>query len=274
MNIRGKVITNPDEKKKVILKHFEDRMRKRQTVGEMKEIMQINDELFQERLKEATSTKSKPFYMVELEKVLKSLKNGKSKDPNNYICELFKEGAIGKDLKLSILMMMNKMKTEVTVPECLRKANITILHKKNSKLDLNNWRGIFVCSVLRTILMKLVHERTYDVVASNMTDSQIGARKGKSVRNHLFILNSILSDVLSSKNKDPVDLNIMDFKQMFDTEELPTVLNAFYESGVKNDMLAIVNEANKTVNFAVKTPNGMTKTSTIHNKVLQSTGVK
>ena len=79
---------------------------------------------------------------------------GKSKDPNNYICELFKEGAIGQDLKLSILMMMNKMKTEVTVPDCLRRANITILHKKNSKLDLNNWRVIFVCSVLRTILMK------------------------------------------------------------------------------------------------------------------------
>ena len=111
---------------------------------------------------------------------------------------MFKEGVIGTDLKLSLLMMMNKMKDEVTVPECLRRANITILHKKKSKLDLNNLRGIFVCSVMRTILMKLVHERTYDIVSSNMTDSHIGARKGKRVRNHLFVLNSILSDVLSS----------------------------------------------------------------------------
>ena len=127
-------------------------------------------------------------------------------------------------------MMMNKMKDKVIVPECLRRANITILHKKKSKLDLNKWRGIFVCSVLRTILMKLVHERTYDIVSSNMTYSQIGTRKGKSVRNHLFVLNSILSDVLISKKQESVDLNIMDFKQMFDAEELPTVLNAFYES--------------------------------------------
>ena len=127
-------------------------------------------------------------------------------------------------------MMMNKMKDKVIVPECLRRANITILHKKKSKLDLNKWRGIFVCSVLRTILMKLVHERTYDIVSSNMTDSQIGTRKGKSVRNHLFVLNSFLSDILSSKKQEPVNLNIMDFKQMFDAEELPTVLNAFYES--------------------------------------------
>ena len=82
--------------------------------------------------------------MEELDKVLKSLKNGKSKDPDQYICEMFKEGVIGTDLKLSLLMMMNKMKDEVTVPECLRRANITILHKKKSKLDLNNLRGIFV----------------------------------------------------------------------------------------------------------------------------------
>ena len=61
----------------------------------------------------------------------------------------------------------------------------------------------------------------------------------------------------------------MDFKQMFDTEGPSSVPNAFYESGVNNDMLALVNEANKTVNLAVKTPNGLTQTSTIHNKVLK-----
>ena len=44
---------------------------------------------------------------------------------------------------------------------------------------------------------------------------------------NLFILNSIISDVMSSKNKEPIDINIMDFKQMSVAEELPTVLNAF-----------------------------------------------
>ena len=135
---------------------------------------------------------------------------------------------------------MNRIKKDIVVPECLRKANITILHKKGSKLDLNNWRGIFVCSVIRTILMKLIYERTYATVTSNMTDAQIGARKNKSVRNHLFILNSIISDVLSSNKKKPIDLNIMDFRQMFDAEELPTVLNAFYDAGVKDDLFAVL----------------------------------
>ena len=127
--------------------------------------------------------------MTELEKVLKSHKSGKSKDFNGLICELFKEGVAGKDLKQSLLMMFNQMKHELVIPECLRTAHVTILHNKKFRLDLNNWRGIFVCSVLRTVFMKLIYERTYYKVDRSMTDSQVGARKKKSVRNHLFILN-------------------------------------------------------------------------------------
>ena len=94
-------------------------------------------------------------------------------------------------------------------------------------------------------------------------------RKNKSVRNHLFILNSIISDVKSSKTKKPIDLSIMDFRQMFDAEQLQTVLNAYYEAGVVDDMFALVNEANETVQFAVKTPTGLTKTAEIRNKIMQ-----
>ena len=85
-----------------------------------------------------------------------------------------------------------------------------------------------------------------------VSDSQIGARRNKSLRNHLFILNSIISDVMSSKNKESIDLNIMDFKQMFDAEELPQVLNAFHEAGVNDDLFSNINEANKVVKFAPK----------------------
>ena len=155
------------------------------------------------------------------------------------------------------------------IPDDLKMANITIIHKKSNKVELNNWRGIFVTSVVRGILMKLIYERTYKVIDENMTDSQIGARKNRSVRNHLFVLNSIMNNVMSSKKKEAIDLNILDFQQMFDTEELPSVLNAFYDSGVKNDMLGLIHEANKSVNFAMKTPHGLTESKTIKNKVMQ-----
>ena len=155
------------------------------------------------------------------------------------------------------------------IPECLKTANITILHKKNSKLDLNNWRGVFVTSVVRGVLMKMIYERTYETIDKSMSDAQIGARKGKSVRNHLFVLNSIMKDVSSSKKKEPIDINVTDFKQMFDAEELPQVINAFYESGIQSDLLALLCEANRNVKFAVKTPSGKTESRSIYNKIMQ-----
>ena len=268
-NIKGKVITNPDEKKKITLNHFRHRMRKRPRKQEVKDILYDQEQLFEVRLKHAKENKSDDFHGGELEKVLKNLKGGKSKDPDGFICELFQSDIIGSDLRKSLLVMFNKMKSQISVPECLRMANITILHKKKCRLDLNNWRGIFVCSILRTILMKLIHHRIYEKVNESMTDSQIGARKNKGVRNHLFILNSIISDVMSSKKKSPIDLNIMDFKQMFDSEELEICMNSLYDANIKDDMFALIFEANKTINFAVKTPNGITKSETIENKVLQ-----
>ena len=117
--------------------------------------------------------------------------------------------------------------------------------------------------------MKLIYERTYNIIEKNMTDAQIGARKNKGVRNHLFVLNAIICDVMSSKKKESIDINIMDFKQMFNTEELQGVLNAFYDSGVKNDILGLLNEANQNVNFAVKTTHGKTESRCIMNKVMQ-----
>ena len=200
-DIKGRVITNPSERKQVTLDHFNHRMRKRPVNDDVKDIVELKYDIFEDMLKETQNNKSPPFNMKDLDIVLKSLKKGKSKDPDSYICELFKEGVIGKDLKESILIMMNKIKKTLQIPDCLKVANITILHKKKCKLDLNNWRGIFVSSVLRTILMKLVHDWTYETVNVNMTDGQIGARKQKSVRNHLFVLNSVISDVMSSIKK-------------------------------------------------------------------------
>ena len=268
-NIENKVITNPDEKKVVILEHFKHRMRERPVKQEVKDIIHVKKELFEKRLKLDKGVRSPVYTLNELENTLNNLKSGKSRHPEHLITDVFKEDAMGDNLKLSLLIIMNKMKEEIIIPDCVRTANITMLHKKKDKLDLKNWRGIFVSSVIRTILMKLIHERAYEKVAPNMTDSQIGAVRKKSVRNHIFILNSIISDVLSSHKKAPIDLNIMDFSQMFDSEDLSICLNALYEAGVTDDTFALIYEANKTNNIAVKTPNGLTLQSIIRNKIMQ-----
>ena len=133
---------------------------------------------------------------------MKDLKTGKCKDTDNYIFELFKDGVVGTDLRKSLIPLFNRMKNAIKIPECLRISNITILHKKYDKLELNDWRGIFLTSVLRALLMKLI-----------------------------YVLKSVLNDVMKKKKKT-VNINVLDFKQMFDAEEVPHFLNSMYEAGI------------------------------------------
>ena len=95
-----------------------------------------------------------------------------------------------------------------------------------------------------------------------MSDSNVGARRGKNIRNHIFVANGILMDALSSKSKS-VDIQILDYKQCVDAMWLEKTLNDIYEGGIIDDNLALLYEANKNLKVAIKTPHGLTQRSEI-----------
>ena len=95
--------------------------------------------------------------------------------------------------------------------------NIVSIYKgKGEKQDLKNDRGIFIVNIFRALIMKLVYKDKYEVVDESMSDSNVGGRKKKSIRNHIFILNGIINEALKNKNA-PVDIVIVDYKQCFDS---------------------------------------------------------
>ena len=91
----------------------------------------------------------------------------------------------------------------------MRKTDIATIYKgKGEKCNLENDRGIFLVTIFRSILMRLIYGDKYNIIDSNMSDSQVGGRKGKNVRNHIWIMNGIICDVLSNKRKTPIDIQI------------------------------------------------------------------
>ena len=162
------------------------------------------------------------------------------------------------------------MKIENYYPDFMRKADVTTIYKgKGSRTDLNNDRGVFVVSVFRSLLMKLIYKDIYKIIDKSMGDSQIGSRKNMNIRNHIWVLNSIICDVNSSKNKTPIDILIYDYKQCFDSLWLEECLNDMYEGGFRNDELNLLYSANNIVKVAVRTPVGKTSTEDIYNAVIQ-----
>ena len=66
---------------------------------------------------------------TDLDRVLKSLKNNKTQDPNGMVNELFKIGCIGEDLKVALLELFNGIKTNQVIPDFMCLSNITTIYK-------------------------------------------------------------------------------------------------------------------------------------------------
>ena len=101
-------------------------MRNRKVKDEVGDLIKTEEIVFNKRVKEAKQNLSLPFSMTELNKVLKNLTTGKCKDPDNFICDLFKDEVIGSDLRKSILLLVNNMKSQIKIPSDLKSSNITI----------------------------------------------------------------------------------------------------------------------------------------------------
>ena len=116
--------------------------------------------------------------------------------------------------------------------------------------------------------MRLIYNDKYPEVDRNMSDGQMGGRKGKGCRNNIFIINGIIHDVITN-NKKPIMLQIYDYKQMFDSMNLKLAIIDIYKTGLKDENLTLIYEANKEIFMAVNTQNGQTHRQVIENSVLQ-----
>ena len=104
---------------------------------------------------------------------------------------------------------------------------------------------------------------------SNMSDSNIGGRKNKSCIYHIWVLNGIIHDQLSSIKNPPIVIQQYDYIQMFDGMKLDEALSDLYSSGIEDDTVHLLYEANKKVEVQVKTPFGLTEEVELEEVVLQ-----
>lgn len=265
----GNLVTDPGCIKNLYLDCYTDRLRYRDIAPGLENLRDLKEELWERRSELLEEVKSDDWSMEELEKVLGSLKINKSRDPHGLINELFKPSVAGTDLKCALLKLMNGIKKENKVPDFMKTANITTIYKnKGEKTDLSNDRGVFVLSCFRTILDKLIYFDSYETIDSAMSDSNVGARKGRNIRNHLFIINGVMNSVKQGE-AEPVDIQLYDIKQCFDSMWPAETMNDLYEVSPKNDKLSILSKSNRNVKIAVNTPFGLTKRKTLKSLEMQ-----
>ena len=201
LNQVNKLVNTPREIKATLFQEYKERLRIRKIRPDFKEQKYLDKELIKLKVEKARLNKSEPFKLNELEQALNDLNQGRTRDPEGLCAMLFQNKVIGDSLKDSLLLMLNLIKQEGKVPHFMNVTTVTTIPKPGSKYLLTNERGIFKVSILRTILLRLLYNRNYSMVNANMSDSNIGARKGKSCRNHIWVLNGINHEHHTSKKK-------------------------------------------------------------------------
>ena len=244
------------------------RLENRKMKDEFQEIFTLKTQLWNERLQLAKTRIFRKWTISDIDKVIKTLKKNQTTDPNGLINEIFMEKTMGLDLKKGLLNLMNGIKENMQFPEQILFANISSIFKqKGSRFELNSERGIFILSIFRKTLDKLIYQEKYPFIDSAMSDSNIGSRKDRNIKNHLFILYGIINSVLKEENSC-IDIQIYDLVQCFDG----LCMNDMFESlpsEQQDDKLALIYESNVKNLVAVKTPVGQTETVNINKIVTQ-----
>ena len=79
----------------------------------------------------------------------------------------------------------------------------------------------------------MIYKDTYEIIDQNLSPSNIGGRKGRNIRDHLFVINAILNKTTNSADIPILDLQIYDGSKCFDKLEYVTTANDLYSAGVK-----------------------------------------
>ena len=65
-----------------------------------------------------------------------------------------------------------------------------------------------------------------------MSCSNIGARKNRSINDHLFVINGIINDVRNNSKSSNIDIQIYDVAKCFDKLEYVNTPTDLYNAGV------------------------------------------
>ena len=265
----GKLVTNREDIKKVTAEHYSKVLENRQIKEGLENHKKEREELCMKRIEMAKMNKTPDWTTKSVQTVIKQLKKNKSRDPYGYSNELIQEG--GNDLLKAITNLLNNIKNQQKFPTCLNFCNISSLFKnKGSKKDLNNHRGVFRVTVFRNILDKLIFNDEYQTIDKHLTDSNVGGRKRRNIRDNIFVINAIMNSIKMG-NEMSCDITIYDIEKCFDALWVQECINTLYECGLKNDKLVLLYEETKNARIAIKTSLGLTTRTTIDNIIMQGT---
>ena len=229
----------------------------------------MKEDLFEMRFEIAKNRKSADWTTEQIISVCKGLKTGKARDESGFIYELFKPTNAGADLFKSFTLMFKGIKEDLFVPNFLQLMSITSFYKnKGLKCDLSNDRGVFNLSKIRSILDRVIYSEVYPIVDSQLSYSNVGGRRKRNIRDHLFVIYAIINDVVKG-HAEAIEIQGYDITKCFDEMWFEETHNDLWNTNVNDDKFSLIAKLDENCQPVVKTPCGDTDRFTLQRVVLQ-----
>ena len=265
----GNLITTKPALLQLYKSTYIDRLSPKEIQPNFTQLKKMKENLFEMRFEISQSRKSPDWTIGQIEKVCKTLKNGKARDESGLIFELFKPPYAGDDLYKSLTLMFKKIKTNLIIPNFLQKMSITSFYKNRGlKCDLSNDRGVFNVSKIRSILDRVIYSEVYPTIDSELSYSNVGGRKNRNIRDHLFVIYSIINDVVNGQ-AEAIEIQGYDITKCFDEMWFEETHNDLWNTNINDDKFALISKLDENCQAVVKTPCGDTDRFALRRIVLQ-----
>lgn len=175
----------------------------------------------------------------EINHQLKLLKNGKACGPDLILNEMLKQG--GTHILPSLQKIFNSVLKSGSFPTAWSSDHLTVLHKKGSRKDPNNYRGISLSSCLGKLFTRILNARLSGHLEDNnvIPPEQGGFRKNFRTADNMFILKSLI-DKYKYVNKTGLFTCFVDFSKAFDSVWRPGLLFKLMKNNVTGNMYKII----------------------------------
>ena len=114
----------------------------------------------------------------------------------------------------------------------------------------------------------MVYEGVYKNIDKGLSYSNIGARKGRNIRDHLFVVYSIINDVINGSSP-PIDIQSIDIHKCFDEMWYAETHNDLYDMKIKDRKFALIAKLDEKAEVVVKTPAGSTDEFYLEKLIMQ-----
>ena len=175
--------------------------------------------------------------------------------------EIILEG--GDEMVNSITYMSREISVTQQIPNQWKTMRIKSIHKKGSKLLMDNKRGLFLTNILSKLYEKVLDLLTTEKVKIN--EHQCGGQKGCGTIDNMIMMRAVIDNNRRLNRK--TYCYFADAYKCFDKLWLKDCLVELWRAGMRDREVYMLYEMNKESHIVIETPVGMTDSITVHELV-------